>query len=223
MNNNNKFLSYNELYDQIKSYGFNGIKDCFLFILNPEKRLTCTSLVDGFITVNYEFETQQQHQQKSTDEQIAFSFGYYCLNDLHIALRNESVTVTNADALFTAIHIIINKARNDIQLRKIIMYILKVVNPDLFNRHYVYQVWTDIEKNKLLDEISQNVSMEMIAINHYRSVQDIKNKMRHIAYELFVNTKLSIEEIMKITTVSKDTMNNIVFLYDCQRPQNLTL
>lgn len=208
INPSSKFLSYNDIYNQIKSYGFQEIKDKFLFILQTEKRSTCASIIDGFINVIYDFETQKN---KSSIEQLEFAIGYSCLYDLYIALSDiKNITVSNADTLFVFIHIIIGKARYNIQLGKIIIHILKVVNPNLFLRNYEPPEWTLIEKNKLLDEISQNVSIETIAINHYRPVQDIKIKLKFIAYDLFVNDKLSINEIMKMTSVSIDTMNEIV-------------
>ncbi len=56
--------------------------------------------------------------------------------------------------------------------------------------------WSDNEELILLDELSNNISINDIAINHNRTMGGIKARIKEISLKMY-NNGISIEEISK--------------------------
>lgn len=69
--------------------------------------------------------------------------------------------------------------------------------------------WTQLEEMLLIDELSENISIDEIAKNHGRTVGGIKSRCKDIAYKLYRQNK-PIEEITTTTKLSEtDIINHI--------------
>mgnify|MGYP006075591895 CR=1 FL=1 len=69
--------------------------------------------------------------------------------------------------------------------------------------------WTQLEEMLLIDELSENISIDEIAKNHGRTVGGIKSRCKDIAYKLYRQNK-PIEEITMTTKLSEtDVINHI--------------
>lgn len=62
--------------------------------------------------------------------------------------------------------------------------------------------WTELEEMLLIDELSENKSIDEIANNHSRTVCGIKSRVKEIAYKLYRQNK-PIEEIIMTTKLSE--------------------
>lgn len=62
--------------------------------------------------------------------------------------------------------------------------------------------WSELEEMLLLEELSENISIDEIARNHSRTVCGIKSRCKDIAYKLYRQNK-PIEEIIMTTKLSK--------------------
>ena len=71
---------------------------------------------------------------------------------------------------------------------------------DLSNRG---QKWTNQEETLLLEEISKNMDIELIAQSHNRTVGGINARRREIAYKLYKND-IPVEEIIVKTKLDKN-------------------
>lgn len=99
----------------------------------------------------------------------------------------------------------------------------------------VGEKWTENEKNKLLKELEENLDIETIAKNHKRQIGGIISRIKYIANEMYMNgcstdeiiskTKISSDEMLKITKKNEDKKNNEkkkinVKLSDCANKVN---
>jgi hypothetical protein len=62
--------------------------------------------------------------------------------------------------------------------------------------------WTDEEETMLLEELSQNINMQVIAQNHHRTCGGINARRREIAYKLHSKNN-SMEEIISKTKLDE--------------------
>ncbi len=67
--------------------------------------------------------------------------------------------------------------------------------------------WSDNEELILLDELSNNISINDIAINHNRTMGGIKARIKEISLKMY-NNGISIEEISKKTFLSHNQILN---------------
>ena len=65
------------------------------------------------------------------------------------------------------------------------------------------QKWTDKEETLLLEELSKNIDIQLIAQSHNRTTGGINARRREIAYKLYCNNN-SMEEIILKTKLNKD-------------------
>ncbi len=91
---------------------------------------------------------------------------------------------------------------------------LKSNNPDKEHTYNVGQKWTDEEEKLLLDELSKNITIEIIAQSHKRTIGGINARRREIAYKMNSNN-ISMEEI-----ISKTKLNEVQILETIKRRQN---
>lgn len=89
--------------------------------------------------------------------------------------------------------------------------------------------WTELEEMLLLDELSENKSIDEIAKNHSRTVCGIKARCKDIAYKLYRQNR-PIEEIIMTTKLSetdiikhiKERQYHSKMLLD-KKPQNIQI
>jgi len=92
---------------------------------------------------------------------------------------------------------------------------LKQQNPDKEYPSNTGQKWTYEEETLLLEELSKNMDIQVIAESHNRTIGGINSRRREIAYKLYSNNN-SMEEIIlktkleetKITEIIKKRENN---------------
>jgi hypothetical protein len=80
---------------------------------------------------------------------------------------------------------------------------LKSQNPDKDYPYNTGQKWTDEEETLLLEELSKNIDIQLIAQCHNRTTGGINARRRQIAYKLYSNNN-SVEEIMLKTKLDED-------------------
>ena len=80
---------------------------------------------------------------------------------------------------------------------------LKSQNPDKEYPSNMGKKWTDEEETLLLEELSKNIDIQVIAQRHNRTTGGINAKRREIAYKLYSNNN-SMEEIMLKTKLDED-------------------
>ena len=81
--------------------------------------------------------------------------------------------------------------------------ILKSKNPDKEYPSNTGQKWTDEEEILLLEELSKNIDIQLIAQYHNRTTGGINARRREIAYKLYNNNN-SMEEIILKTKLDED-------------------
>jgi len=80
---------------------------------------------------------------------------------------------------------------------------LKFKNPDKEYPSNTGQKWTDEEEILLLEELSKNIDIQLIAQYHNRTTGGINARRREIAYKLYKNNN-SMEEIILKTKLDED-------------------
>ena len=80
---------------------------------------------------------------------------------------------------------------------------LKSQNPDKDYPSNTGQKWTDEEETLLLEELSKNIDIQLIAQWHNRTTGGINARRREIAYKLYSNNN-SMEEIILKTKLDED-------------------
>ena len=80
---------------------------------------------------------------------------------------------------------------------------LKSQNPDKEYPSNTGQKWTDEEETLLLEELSKNLYIELIAKTHNRTAGGIHARRKEIVYKLYSNN-ISMEEIIAKTKLDKD-------------------
>lgn len=81
--------------------------------------------------------------------------------------------------------------------------ILKSQNPNKEYPSNAGQKWTDEEETLLLEKLSKNIDIELIAQSHNRTTGGINARRRVIAYKLYSNNN-TIEEIILKTKLDED-------------------
>jgi peptidoglycan hydrolase CwlO-like protein len=71
------------------------------------------------------------------------------------------------------------------------------------------QKWIDEEEKLLLEELSKNIDIQVIAQKHNRTIGGINSRRRKIAYELYSKNS-SIEEIMLKTKLNEETIQKTI-------------
>jgi hypothetical protein len=80
---------------------------------------------------------------------------------------------------------------------------LKSQNPDKDYQSNTGQKWTDEEETLLLEELSKNIDIQLIAQRHKRTTGGINTRRREIVYKLYSNNN-SIEEIILKTKLDEE-------------------
>ena len=78
--------------------------------------------------------------------------------------------------------------------------------------------WTTEEEGTLLDELDKNISSEVIAKNHKRTVGAIRRRQCHIAYNMYVKN-VCIEEIKRKTRLNKEQIIEAIKIKE-EHPRN---
>ena len=92
---------------------------------------------------------------------------------------------------------------------------LKSQNPDKDYPSNTGQKWTDEEETLLLEELSKNIDIQLIAQFHNRTIGGINARRREIAYKLYSNNtsmediilKIKLDEDQIIETIKKRQNN----------------
>ena len=90
---------------------------------------------------------------------------------------------------------------------------LKSKNPDKEYPSNTGQRWTDEEEKLLLEELSKNIDIQVIAQSHNRTIGSINSRRRKIAYELY-SKNISIEEIMLKTKLDEEIIQKTINRYN---------
>jgi len=77
---------------------------------------------------------------------------------------------------------------------------VEMISDKIYNKG---KKWEKEEEQTLLDELSKNMDIELIAVQHGRTVEGINSRRREISYKLY-NLKFSIEEIINKTKLTRD-------------------
>ena len=72
------------------------------------------------------------------------------------------------------------------------------------------QLWSKDEISKLLASIQENKSIEAIAVEHERTHNSIISYLRKIAADYYFNDKKTIDEIIKVTHLTKDQIEDAI-------------
>ena len=91
---------------------------------------------------------------------------------------------------------------------------LKSKNPDKDYPSNTGQKWTDEEETLLLEELSKNIDIQLIAQCHNRTTGGIDARRREIAYKMYIND-ISMEDIIRKTKLDEHYINETI-----QRRQN---
>ena len=92
---------------------------------------------------------------------------------------------------------------------------LKSKNPDKdYPSKLGGQKWTEKEETLLLEELSKNIDIQLIAQCHNRTTGGIDARRREIAYKMYIND-ISMEDIIRKTKLDEHYINETI-----QRRQN---
>jgi hypothetical protein len=86
---------------------------------------------------------------------------------------------------------------------------LKSKNPDKEYPSNTGQKWTDEEEILLLEELSKNIDIQLIAQYHNRTTGGINARRREIAYKLYSNNN-SMEDIILKTKLDEDQITETI-------------
>jgi len=86
---------------------------------------------------------------------------------------------------------------------------LKTKNSDKEYPSNLGQKWSDEEEILLLEELSKNIDIQLIAQSHNRTIGGINARRKQIVYKLYSNN-ISIEEIILKTKLKKDQIIEII-------------
>jgi Glu-tRNA(Gln) amidotransferase subunit E-like FAD-binding protein len=86
---------------------------------------------------------------------------------------------------------------------------LKSQNPDKEYPSNTGQKWTDDEEILLLEELSKNINIQLIAQCHNRTTGGINARRREIAYKLYKNNN-SMDEIILKTKLDRECIRDII-------------
>jgi hypothetical protein len=86
---------------------------------------------------------------------------------------------------------------------------IKRQNPDKEYPSNLGKYWSEEEDEQLLDELSEDVNIEIIAINHDRTSGGIRSRIRHIVNILY-SKNICIEEISRVTKINIEDVQNII-------------
>ena len=86
---------------------------------------------------------------------------------------------------------------------------LKTKNSDKEYPSNLGQKWSDEEEILLLEELSKNIDIQLIAQSHNRTIGGINARRKQIVYKLYSNN-ISIEEIILKTKLEKDQIIEII-------------
>ena len=86
---------------------------------------------------------------------------------------------------------------------------LKSKNPDKERPSKHMKKWNDEEETLLLEELSKNMDIRVIAQSHNRTIGGISARRRQIAYNLYSNNT-TMEEIILKTKLEEDEIMQII-------------
>ena len=86
---------------------------------------------------------------------------------------------------------------------------LKSQNPDKEYPSNTGQKWTNEEEILLLEELSKNINIQLIAQCHNRTTGGINARRREIAYKLYNNNN-SMDEIILKTKLDRECIREII-------------
>jgi len=71
------------------------------------------------------------------------------------------------------------------------------------------KLWSKDEEKLLLQELSENLDIEKISINHERTTGGIIAKINDIAYKMYINN-ISMDEIIEKTKLDEKTIEEVI-------------
>ena len=71
------------------------------------------------------------------------------------------------------------------------------------------KLWSKDEEKLLLQEISENIDIEAIAIKHERTIGGIASKINDIAYKMYIDN-ISIDKIFEKTKIDEKKLEEII-------------
>lgn len=86
---------------------------------------------------------------------------------------------------------------------------IKTQNPDKIYPSNLGQKWTVEEENTLLEELSKNIDIEIIAKNHNRTEGGINARRREIAYKMYINN-VTYDEIIEKTKLNYESIKQTI-------------
>ena len=86
---------------------------------------------------------------------------------------------------------------------------LKSKNPDKDYPSNLGQKWTEEEETLLLEELSKNIDIQLIAQCHNRTTGGIDARRREIAYKMYIND-ISMEDIIRKTKLDEHYINETI-------------
>jgi len=89
------------------------------------------------------------------------------------------------------------------------LQMVKIRNPNKEYPSNLGQKWCDEEETLLLNAISVNQDIELIAQNHNRTKGGIYCRLQHIAYKMYLKN-ISIEEIIEKTKLDEICIKKII-------------
>ena len=91
---------------------------------------------------------------------------------------------------------------------------VRISNEDTEYPSNMGQKWSDKEELLLLEELSNNIDIKIIAQKHSRTIGGINSRRQEIAYKMYLK-KMSIEEIIKRTKLDYNSIEQTI-----QKKQN---
>ena len=86
---------------------------------------------------------------------------------------------------------------------------IKSQNPDKEYPSNTGQKWSDEEETLLLEELSKNIDIQLIAQYHNRTIGGINARRKVIAYKLYINNN-SMEEIILKTKLDEELIKDTI-------------
>jgi len=86
---------------------------------------------------------------------------------------------------------------------------VRISNEDKEYPSNMGQKWTNEEEKILLEELNNNISIEVIAQKHNRTIGGISSRCKEIAYKMYLKN-ISMEEIIKQTKLDYEYIKQII-------------
>ena len=98
---------------------------------------------------------------------------------------------------------------------------LKLISPSEMSLSSVGKKWYPEEKEQMIKELEEGLSIEQIAVKHNRSLNGIYFKIKEYAYNLYLKN-IPIEEIIQKSKLSKQEIEDAIFYYESKNKEKKT-